>query len=63
MEPFKIHVHTVHDIKMVCELQVSHIGTLIHIKNTVIIKKILYICIIECRVQRNNEVVNKGSKS
>ena len=23
----QIHVHTVHDIKMVCELQVSHIGT------------------------------------
>ena len=23
----QIHVHTVHNIKMVCELQVSHIGT------------------------------------
>ena len=26
-EKTQIHVHTVHDIKMVCELQVSHIGT------------------------------------
>ena len=23
----QIHVHTVHNIKMVCELQISHIGT------------------------------------
>ena len=26
-ENTQIHVHTVHDINMVCELQVSHIGT------------------------------------